>query len=160
MRCLLFLSFLFVIPRAFSQSYVLPDGDYMDTTRSGDTSCKDINLYYYEAGAKYPEASSTILTEVKAFCTQAHERYSGNGYVTFRFMIDCAGQKMKRTQVLQADTAYKTCHFNKGLVTELYRFLATMHGWKTVKGPDGKAYPYKVFITFKIEDGKVTAVIP
>ena len=67
---------------------------------------------------------------------------------------------MKRTQVLQTDKNYKTYHFDKAFVDELYFFLNTLDDWKIVKDNKGNPLSYIAFITFKIENGKVINIIP
>lgn len=140
-----------------SQKYILTDGEYMDTTTINDTACKDFIVYYYQVGGKYLESSITVLKKVKTFL---HETYSGSGYITFRFRIDCDGRRTRRTQVLQTDENYKTYHFDKAFVNELYRFLNTMNNWKAATVGDHGTVSYIAFITLKIKNGKVINIIP
>lgn len=160
MKLIIIFSFLFVTFQAFGQNYILPDGEYMDTTAYKDSVCKDYNLYYYQVGGKYLKSSSTILNELREFLLLKNKIYKGSGYVTFRFKIDCLGNKMKKIQVIQTDEKYKSNHFDKEFVSELYKFLNTLTDWRIAKDPNGKVYPYNAFITYKIKDGKVINIIP
>lgn len=132
----------------------------MDTTANIDTACKDWNLYYYQIKGKYPQASSTILKEVQQFLQHERVKYKGSGYITFRFKIDCAGNRMQKTQVMQTNDKYQSCHFDKAFVNELYLFLNRLNHWKIAKDPKGNLYSYTAFISYKITDGKVVTVIP
>lgn len=155
------LFFLFITNHLSAQSYVLPGGrEYMDTTTNSNTSCRDYGVYYYSVGGKYPASSSTTLSDVKTFLKHKHTGDKSSGYITFRFMIDCNGNRLKRTQVLQTDNSYLSYHFNKKLVSNLYKFLNIMRNWKVAKNPKGDIYPYTTFITYKIEHGKVINIIP
>lgn len=145
---------------SFAQVYTLPDGEYMDTTVNSNTAYKDYNIYYYQVGAKYPKSSITLLKEAQTFLQQSNKTYQGNGYITFRFRVDCEGHRTKRTQVLQTDETYNSYHFDKEFVSELYRFLNTLNDWKTAKDNRGNSFSYMAFITFKIKNGKVINVIP
>lgn len=132
----------------------------MDTAGLRDTACKDYNLYYYQVGGKYPKSSITLLKEVKAWMEQYKTSYTGSGYITFRFRIDCKGNRVKRTRVLQTDEQYRTTHFDQDLVAGLYSFLSTLTEWKINVSAKGNALSYNAFITFRIQDGKVVNIIP
>ncbi len=160
MKQILILTFLLAISHTYAQKYILPGGEYMDTTNNPDIGCKDYNVYYYQVGGKYPESSITLLKDAQKSLQHSKKIYQGNGYITFRFKIDCEGHRMKRTQVLQTDKTYKTYHFDKALVNELYFFLNTLDDWKIVKVNKGNPLSYIAFITFKIENGKVINIIP
>lgn len=75
-------------------------------------------------------------------------------------MIDCNGNKMEKTRVLQTDEQYASDHFDKKLVQELFTFLNTLNKWSIYKNKAGQSFPYKAFITFKIKNGKVINIIP
>jgi hypothetical protein len=157
----IFAVLFFTTSKTFSQNYILSEGEYMDTTAVlNDTTCKDYNNYYYGVGGKYLKSSYTLLKEAQVFLLAQNKMYSGSGYVTFRFMIDCSGKKMKRTQVLQTDANYEAYHFDKVLVSELYDFTNTLDKWHIAKSKDGIAYAYHAFISFKIKNGKIITVIP
>ena len=154
--------FLLFASHTYSQNFVLPDGEYMDTTTNDNATCKDYSVYYYQGHGrgKYPEASTTILKEVQSFLKIKDNSFKGSGYITFQFMIDCNGKKMKKTRVLQTDEEYNNYHFEKEFVEELYTFLNTMDKWKIFKINSGEILSYHAFITFKIKNGKAVNIIP
>ena len=160
MKYLLIIFFIFTYFSAPAQNYTLPDGEYMDTTSNNTTTCKDHDTYYYQVGGKYPKSSSTLLKEVQLFLQVNHEVYTGSGYITFRFQIDCEGKMMQKVQVLQTDNSYLVSHFNKTLVNELFTFLKSLDKWKIAKAKNGETFPYRAFLTFKINNGKVINIIP
>lgn len=150
----------FFLADSFGQNYTLPNGEYMDTTANTDTACKNYNTYYYQVGGKYPKSSITLLKEVQAFLLQKNKIYEGSGYITFRFRINCERHRMKRTKVFQTDGDYKSIHFDKKFVNELYLFVDTLNEWKISKNKQGKNLSYIALITFKIKNGKVINIIP
>lgn len=152
--------FFFLSTHSFAQKYILADGEFMDTTINKNTICKDYELYFYQVGCKYPRSSSTTLKELLSFLNQKNKMYEGSGYISFQFKIDCAGKKLKRTQVLQTDEQYKNYHFDKELVLELSLFLNSLDQWNIAKNKEGQTFVYKTFITFKIKNGKVINIIP
>lgn len=152
--------FTFFSETPFAQNIILPEGEYMDTTSNLDSGCKNYEVYYYQAGGKYPRSSTTVLNEVKQFLLKSNNNYTNSGYITFRFLIGCDGYPMPKTEVLQTDEAYNKFHFDKGLVAELFSFLKTMGKWNVAKTKNGDQFAFKSFITFKIKDGKVVNIIP
>jgi hypothetical protein len=160
MRPFFIVIFSFLAGQAFGQNFVLPDGEYMDTVSNQNEKCKNYNVYFYQVGGKYPESSFSLLNELQIFLQQINEIYSGSGYITFRFTVDCEGKIMQKIQVMQTDEKYTKYHFDKALVNELFAFLKTLDKWKTAKTKDGETFSYKAFITFKIKNGKVINIIP
>jgi hypothetical protein len=155
---LLFLICSFCSP---GQNIILPEGEFMDTTVTDNPDCKGSNnVYYYQVGGKYPESSASLLNEAKEFMKKRNKKYSGNGYVTFRFSIDCEGKMRRRVQVLQTDDHYKSYHFSKNFVDELYSFVKTLNKWKIAKTKNGMPYFYTTLVTFKIKDGEIINIIP
>lgn len=162
MRSFLIVLILFSSLSGLSQNFVLPSGEYMDTTSIYNPTCREIGLVrYYSVDGKYPRSSTTLLKEVQAHLHRKNQVYTGSGYVTFRFVIDCTGQRHPQVQVLQTNAAYQRFHFSKDLVNELYSFFTTLTEWRTARSPNGQeSLNYLAYMTFRIKDGKVVAVSP
>ncbi|MCF0058525.1 hypothetical protein [Dyadobacter sp. CY356] len=145
----------------FGQNYIIPKGEYMDTTLITSPNCSPpYTLYYYDVKAKYPDGSLSILNDTKQYLKKTNNTYVGTGYITFRFFINCEGV-ISRTKVMQTDENYKVTHFEKKFINDLYGFLLTMDKWK--KNPtiyDIKNANYLSFVSFKIKNGEVIAIIP
>lgn len=152
--------FLLLSNQSFAQNFLLPDGEYMDTTSAQSEKCQKIYTYFYGVGGKYPENSASLLKEAQIFLQQKNQNYLNSGYITFRFMIDCEGKLLPKTQVLQTDEKYSNYHFERNLVNELFAFLKTLDKWRIAKSKGGYTYSYKAFLTFKIKNGKVINIIP
>jgi hypothetical protein len=134
-----------------AQYLQLHGGEYLDTTTTRNPACaKTITLPYFAVDGKYPRSSATLVREATAFLQRGSRKFSGSGYITFR-------QPM--TQVLQTDASYAATHFRPELVSELYAFLKTLKDWRAATY-NGQAVSYFTYLTFKIADGKVVAVIP
>jgi len=145
---------------ARSQYLTFHDGEYLDTTTTRNPACaKTMTLPYFAVDGKYPRSSPTLVREATAFLQHGNRKFSGSGYVTFRFLVDCAGFRQPMTQVLQTDANYAATHFRPELVSELYAFLKTLKDWR-VATYSGHAVSYFTYLSFKITDGKVVAVIP
>lgn len=133
--------------------------EFMDTTGSHVAACaKAPVVRYYQVAGKYPRSSNTVLHEAQAFLARQGHAYTGSGYITFRFLIDCEGHRELRTQVLQTDMSYQRFAFAPALVNELYAFLQTLTAWQVGKAP--MPVRYVAYLNFKLHDGKVVAVSP
>ncbi|OZI05420.1 hypothetical protein BWI93_25335 [Siphonobacter sp. BAB-5385] len=155
------LLFLLLSSSCFGQDYSLPTGDYMDTTYQMSSKCSSCRIvYYYHINAKYPKSSATLRTEVNQYLLERKRSYQGSGYVTFRFMIDCEGKRVQRVRVLQTSSDYKTYQFDKVFVNDLFDFIKTLDRWQP--GHYKNLFPvnYLTYLSFKIHDGKVIAVLP
>ena len=151
---------LVVSLNARGQYLTLNKGEYLDTTTARNPACAKVpTAPYFSVDGKYPRSSGTLVREAGAFLQRSNRKFSGSGYVTFRFVIDCAGFRQPMTQVLQTDPNYAPFHFRPELVSELYAFLKTLKDWR-VATYNGYTVSYFTYITFKIIDGKVVAVIP
>jgi hypothetical protein len=145
---------------AQAQYLLFHEGEYLDTTTTRNPACaKAMTLPYFAVDGKYPRSSATLVHEAGAFLQRGSRKYSGSGYVTFRFVIDCAGFRQPMTQVLQTDVRYAATHLRPEMVSELYGFLKTLKDWRAATY-SGHAVSYFTYLTFKITDGKVVAVIP
>lgn len=144
---------------ASAQRITLPSGEYMDTTSVRKPPCPTSGVRYYSVQGKYPRNSYTLAQEAQAFLQQQKQGYAGSGYVTFRFVIDCAGHRQPRVQVLQTDAQYQRTHFDKALVEALYAYFKTLAEWR-VGLAKNVAVNYIAYLTFKLKDGKVVAVVP
>lgn len=132
----------------------------MDTTRVFSAECAPpYQIFYYQVKAKYPVSSALLLNQSREFM-KSKPMYSGSGYVTFRFYIDCQGI-MSHVLVQQTDENYKSFHFEKEFVNDLYNYLKTMHDWKkNLEVQNLKNINYIAFISFKIKNGEIVNIIP
>lgn len=159
MQHTLLLLFLLAGLPGLSQRITIAGQQYMDTTTARQSPCAKAPMaHYYSVEGKYPRSSDTLLGEAQAFLAQQNQAYAGTGYVTFRFIIDCAGHRMPRTQVLQTNASYQPATFQPELVEALYGFLQTLTAWQVAKSP--QPTNYVAYLTFKLKNGKVVAMVP
>jgi hypothetical protein len=154
------LSFFLMSIRLFGQNIIVSGGEYMDTTSITGVKCKGDPSYFYQVDGKYPENSASLLKDVRSYLLNTRQTYSGSGYITFQFTVDCEGKVMKRIKVLQTDENYIQVHFDQPFITALFSFFKTLNKWKIARSEDGEPISYYAFITFKIQNGKVINIIP
>ena len=160
MRFVFFLVCLLICTLAQSQNFILPRGEYMDTTVTLSPKCDSLNLfYYYQVDTKYPESSMAVLIGTKGFLVKKGKKYNGSGYVTLRFIVDCEGV-IHKVKVLQTDENYQPYRFDKGFVSDLNAYIHTLDKWeKNISINEYKNVNYIAYITFKIRNGEVINVI-
>jgi hypothetical protein len=149
---------------AKGQNIITADGEFIDTTRIGNPKCGTKYVISYDHG-KYPESPAMLLKKVQDFRKRQNSVYSGSGYITFQFGIDCEGKMLKRVKVLQTDEHYKKFHFDRSFVNELYDFSKSLDKWTPATFRNGSTdsiylFTYNTYLTFKIQDGKVINVAP
>jgi hypothetical protein len=132
-----------------------------ETDLSEDTvDCNEYNVYYYSLKCKYPENSLTLKNECNLFLKKSNKSYSGSGYITFRFKIDCEGKIANNLEILQVDEEYKKKLFETRLINDLFLFIKTLSKWKIAISKSEKYYSYNTYLTFKINNGEITNIIP
>ncbi len=146
---------------SIGQNYKLPLGEYMDTTVLVGSKCSpDGFVYYYQLKAKYPVSTERLLLDGQTFLKSKNGKHDGEGYITFRFIVDCEGN-ISRTKVMQTNENYKPIHFSREFVNDLYQFVRAMREWPVnIEAYNIKNINYLAFVSFKIKDGKVINIIP
>lgn len=155
----LFIVLLYSMP-SIGQTYFIREGKLADTTTDFELEYGSPLPYYYSVGGKYPKSSSTLLKEMKEFSKKQNQSYSGNGYITFRFVVDTAGVMKHKVKVMQTDDDYKAQLFDRALVDELFAYLQTLNKWPVARIRTGEALEYISFIMFKLKNGKVINIVP
>lgn len=81
-----------------------------------------------------------------------------NGMLTFRFVVNCEG-KAGRFIAEGFDFMYEPIKFEDETINHLYGILQKLDDWRPVVIRDEARDAY-FYITFKIEDGKITDILP
>lgn len=120
--------------------------------------CDTLRSYpfqYYSFDAKYPVSSETLKEQINKTLTP---QISINGFITIRFVVNCEG-KIGNFEIYEVDDFYKNTQFDKRYTSQILSFVKTLKNWK-IATYQNKIYDYSTFLTFKIEHGAVTEVLP
>jgi len=82
----------------------------------------------------------------------------GDGYVTIRFVVNCDGAS-GRFRVLQMDENYVLKEFDEDLIAQLYHITKSLKDWHILED-NGEVYDYIRYLTFKIRNGDIVAILP
>lgn len=113
--------------------------------------------YYNDSkGFQYKGEKLAIEEKLKSLKIQGNE--NSNGYITVRFLVNCEGKAgLFRIQTMNFD--YKEAAIDKNLEVQLLNFTKSLNGW-IVKEINNKKIDYYQYITYKIEYGKVSEILP
>lgn len=119
---------------------------------------KLMSFQYYQGskGFDYKGEKSAILEKLEKEKISSENKV--NGYITVRFLVNCEG-KTGLFRVQQMNAELKEAVLDKELENRLLRFAKSLDGWipKEIKGFKVGYYQY---LTYKIENGKVSEVLP
>lgn len=118
---------------------------------------KYVFQYYNDSkGFQYKNEKRGIEKEILTL--NLPENKEANGYVTIRFVVNCEGKSgMFRMQ--QIDNEYKEYTFEKKILDQLLNFTKKLNGW-IPKEIEEKKVDYYQYLTYKIENGKVSEILP
>lgn len=125
---------------------------------------KSYQYYYFSDGLSYKGEKYEILKLWKQ--TQKPTLNSNEtGYISIRFLVNCEG-KTGLFRIQQFNSNYEEVSFDTDLVNLTLNFVKKLSGWNTLvyKGNNpeykGKSFDYYQYLTFKIEQGVVTEILP
>lgn len=119
----------------------------------------EIPQYYNFYGALMYEGEKYALDE------QIYRRFkekkrtkNESGYITIRFVVNCNGET-GRFRTIQMDSHYSPKEFDKSIVEQLQSITKSLDGWLPAEWENAKLDYYQ-HLTFKIERGKITDILP
>ena len=87
-------------------------------------------------------------------------KYNDSGYLNFRFLVNCEGNA-GWFEIIEMNLDLVESPLNKNLVYELLAFTSNSKHWNILKyKKDNTPYNYYNYISYRIENGKITEIIP
>lgn len=121
--------------------------------------CNEGSLYntYSGAGLKAYKGSKKKFRDTlnKEFNTNS---YTDFGYLNFRFLVNCQGNS-GWFEIIEMDLNLKEKPLTPKLVDELLEFTSNSKRWNIISYND-KPQNYYMYVSYRIENGKVTEIIP
>ena len=94
---------------------------------------------------------------LSAFNTNA---YKDSGYLNFRFLVNCKGQA-GWFEIIETDLDLVEQKINPELVSELLEFTSQSDHWNILSyEKTGDSYNYYNYVSYRLENGKITEIIP
>lgn len=121
--------------------------------------CDDGAIYhtYSSAGLK---AYSGTKKQFKSALAQTYTGtdFTDSGYLNFRFLVNCEGNA-GWFEIIQMNLVLEESPLHPKMVDSLFQFTADSRNWNALefnKGPGN----YYMYVSYRIENGKVVEIIP
>ena len=113
--------------------------------------------YYNDSkGFQYKGEKYEIEKKLKSLNLKSLKKE--NGYITIRFLVNCEG-KTGWFRMQQMNEDYKKYVFDEKLSNQLLIFTKSLNGW-IPKEIEEKKIDYYQYLTYKIENGQVSEILP
>lgn len=120
-------------------------------------TCEDyIFDYYNPERATYSEGKNGLRTFILS--NYKNKNYTDSGYLNIRFVINCNGET-GRYIIHENNLDLEPKSFNKDLVKQLFNLTVQLKTWNpnVIRGEKRDSYMY---ISYRIENGEITQIIP
>ena len=86
--------------------------------------------------------------------------YTDSGYLNFRFLVNCEGNA-GWFEIIEMNLDLEEQKLNPNLVEELLQFTSQSKHWNILTyTKTGEAYNYYNYVSYRLENGKITEIIP
>jgi len=123
------------------------------------TLCEDGDIYHTYNGAGLEGYNGTK----RQFRINLTENYTGNtfndsGYLNFRFLVNCDGNP-GWFEIIQMNLNLEEKELNPKMVDSLFSFSALPKNWAQLEFQEEPGN-YYMYVSYRIENGKVVEIIP
>lgn len=138
-----------------SAHYINPDEALLN---DGFRVCNDewIFQYYNKKSLPYPKGKNGFRNYINS--NYENRNYSDSGYLNIRFIINCEG-KSGRFIIHENDLNFEPKKFNKDLVNQLFKLTSELKQWNPIFVNEENRDSY-MYVSYRIENGKITEIIP
>lgn len=128
-----------------------------------DTSFKICNtneqiIQYFNDGTGVQYKGGKFILDSLFFSTYRSVKVNQSGLIRIRFVVNCQGQT-GRFRLLSSDLNYQPFQFSTEITDQLLRITKYMDGWQPKIWKESKVDYYQ-YLIFKIENGKLTHILP
>jgi len=120
--------------------------------------CDENNIaqYYNTQTLPYPKGKNGFRTYIDE--NYVNKNYSDSGYLNIRFIINCDG-KAGRFVIHENDLDLEPRTFNEDLKDRLFRLTSEVKFWKPIILREEERDQY-MYVSYRIENGEITEIIP
>ncbi|MDH7446415.1 hypothetical protein [Aquimarina sp. 2201CG14-23] len=111
---------------------------------------------YYHSAAPAIYKGSKLSFKNKILDSFNKNGYNDYGYLNLRFNVNCKGET-GNVIVSELNTDLEPATLDQNLVNELFNLSVQSENWQITNEEDVNYY---IYLLFKIEDGKVTEILP
>lgn len=124
--------------------------------------CDDKNTYpYYHPKLRYEGGFWEIKNHFKSKFNENkyHNVENNSGIVTIQFVVNCKGE-IGKYETQSCDLNYYETEVNEDLVFDLLNLIKELNQWIVGKDENGTEVNSHAFLSFRIENGKITEILP
>ena len=88
-----------------------------------------------------------------------HQVYTDSGYISFRFLVNCKGEA-GWFEISEMNLDLKEVNLEDKMVSELLELTSNSENWNQLGSNKGGFIDYYMYILYRIENGKVTEILP
>lgn len=126
--------------------------------KCGAEKDQPFSFQYYNGSKAFGYKGEKIAIVEKLENENIYTEKKVNGYITVRFLVNCEG-KTGRFRLKHMNSDLKDMALDEELENKLLKFTKSLNGWMP-KEIEGLKVDYYQYLTYKIEDGKVSEVLP
>ncbi|HET8804386.1 MAG TPA: hypothetical protein VFM72_07395 [Aequorivita sp.] len=121
--------------------------------------CGKGEIYKIHHGAPFDayEGNKRTFTE-NVLKKYKNEGYTDSGYVNFRFLVNCEGNA-GWFEIIQINQDYEEVSLNTQMVDQLLKITSDPSHW-AIYTSEGIPKNYYHYVSYKIENGEITAILP
>ena len=121
--------------------------------------CNEGSIYHTYSSASLKAYKGSKKQFRDAVNTQFNtNNYTESGYLNYRFLVNCEGNA-GWFEIIEMDLDLKEKSLNPKMVDELLTFTSKPANWNVISY-DNKPQNYYMYVSYRIENGKVTEIIP
>ena len=126
-------------------------------------ACNESNIrqYYVRYSSDTPPTYQGEKRALEQFILKHYDfpiTGTENGYVTIRFIVNCKGET-GRFRIEKMDFNYQPNSFDNAITDQLLNIVKDLEDWIPRKRRDQNLDFYQ-YLTFKIEKGQITKILP
>lgn len=91
--------------------------------------------------------------------TYKNRNYTDSGYLNFRFLVNCEGIA-GWFEIIKMNLNLEASKLNDDMVNQLLDITSKYNGWSSLKNSNGEPFDYYMYISYRIEHGEVTEILP
>ncbi|OAD91751.1 hypothetical protein A7A78_10870 [Aequorivita soesokkakensis] len=121
--------------------------------------CGDGTIYKTHHGAPFDAYKNNKRTFTESVLkTYKNEGYTDSGYVNFRFLVNCEGNP-GWFEIIEINEDYEDVSHTKEMVDQLLKITSEPSHW-AIYTVDGAPQNYYHYVSYKIENGEITEILP
>ncbi len=142
-------------PFEHASHYIDPDTALLN---DGFNVCNEnyIAQYYNTSELPYPNGKNGFRNYINL--SYVNNNYSDSGYLNIRFIINCEGE-VGRFVIHENNLDLEPKTFNEDLKNQLFKLTSEIKGWKPIVLREKNRDSY-MYVSFRIEHGEITEIIP